>query len=163
MKRSTPALAFFATAVFAYCTRPISSAFYLAEAQTTPITQNPQTWAQTQTFLAHNIYSYSTVTASTTHSIAGGQTAPLSDLSLVNAANASDAVGLPACINGTEIIVISVGSTATMAVYPQLSTDTIDGGSAGASVALTAAHRGANFYCNGSHNWTSDLFGAVSS
>ena len=103
------------------------------------------------------------VTASTTHTIAGAT--PLSMMSLVDAANADDAVKLPPTSGavGQTWVVISVGSTATIAIYPGNSSDTIDGGSAGASTTLTAAHRGATFYCPVAGNWVSSLFGAVSS
>lgn len=101
------------------------------------------------------------ITASTTHSIAGA--AALSPISLVNAANANDAVKLPVSAAGMTYVVITVGSTATPNIYPGVSTDTIDGGSAGASVTLTALHRGAVFYCAVAGNWVSSLFGAVAS
>lgn len=138
---------------------------YNAIGQTTPITQQPQTWGFSQTYLGHNfaMTTGAAIVASTTHSIAGGQAAPLGDISVVNAANANDAVGLPKCVAGSLIVVISVGSTATFNIYPQNATDTIDGGTAGASVTLTSAHRGSSFYCGVTGNWTSDLFGAVSS
>lgn len=101
------------------------------------------------------------ITASTTHSIAGAT--PLAAISLVNAANANDAVKLPIATKGLTYCVITVGSTATPNVYPGQSADTIDGGSAGASVTLLAAHRGAYFICAVAGNWTSTLFGAVAS
>jgi hypothetical protein len=101
----------------------------------------------------------SSVTASTTHTIVGATA--LTPISLVNAANANDAVKLPVATAGLTYTVITVGSTATPNVYPGQSADTIDGGSAGASVTLTAAHRGATFYCAVAGNWVSSLFGAV--
>jgi hypothetical protein len=104
----------------------------------------------------------SSVTASTTHTLAGA-TQLTGSRALVNAANASDAVKLPIATAGATYIVFSVGSVATMAIFPGQSADTIDGGTAGASVSLTSAHRGAQFYCVVAGNWISDLIGAVSS
>ena len=102
------------------------------------------------------------VTASTTHTLAGA-TQLANGINLVNAANANDTVKLPVAIKGATVVVITVGSVATPAIFPGQSADTIDGGSAGASVTLTAAHRGATFYCAVAGNWVSSFFGAVAS
>lgn len=104
----------------------------------------------------------STATASTTHTLAGA-TQLTGSRCLVNAANANDAVKLPIALAGLTYTVFSVGSVATMAIFPGQSADTIDGGTAGASVTLTSAHRGSVFYCVVAGNWISDLLGAVSS
>lgn len=102
------------------------------------------------------------LTAGTTQTLAGATA--LSTVSVVNAANANDGVkfGVAATGSGRIFIVVSVGSTATMQVWPNLA-DAIDGGTAGAAVTLTAAHRVAVFIDTAANNWTSALLGAVSS
>ena len=102
------------------------------------------------------------VTAGTTQTLAGATA--LATVSVVNAANASDGVkfNVAASGSGRLFIVISVGSTATMKVWPNAS-DKIDGGSAGVAVTLTSAHRVAVFIDSAANNWTSALLGAVSS
>ncbi len=102
------------------------------------------------------------VTASTTQTLVGA-TQLVPGINLVNAANASDAVKLPKAVAGITCVVITVGSTATPQIFPGQSADKIDGGTAAASVNLTAAHRGATFYCAVAGNFVSSLFGAVSS
>lgn len=103
------------------------------------------------------------VTASTTHTLAGSPNLP-GQINLVNAANANDSVQAPfPALPGAWFVVISVGSTATMAIFPDIATDKIDGGTAGAFVTLTAAHRGAMFFCAVAGNWVTSLFGTVAS
>lgn len=101
--------------------------------------------------------------AGTTQTLAGA-TALRAGVSVVNAANASDGVkfNVPASGSGRIFIVISVGSTATVKVWPNLA-DAIDGGTAGAGVTLTSAHRVAVFIDSAVNNWTSALLGAVAS
>lgn len=67
---------------------------------------------------------------------------------------------LPVVANNVAVV---NGTGATIKVYPATASGTIDGGSAGAAVTLTSAHRGATFYNVGADVWTSQLFGAVSS
>ncbi len=101
------------------------------------------------------------VTAGTTQTLAGA--AALSPLSIVNAANANDGAALPAASgSGAVYLVITVGSTATPKIWPQAA-DKIDGGTTGAAVTLTAAHRAALFVDTAANNWTSFLLGAVAS
>jgi hypothetical protein len=99
------------------------------------------------------------VTASTTHSIAGATA--LKPLSIVVCANANDAVKLPVATLGLVYTVITVGAAATPAIYPGQAGDQIDAVAAGSPTTLTAAHRGATFYCDTAGHWTSALFGAV--
>ncbi len=99
------------------------------------------------------------VTASTTHSIVGATA--LKPLSIVVCANANDAVKLPIATIGLVYTVITVGAVATPAIYPGQSGDQIDAVAAGSPTTLTAAHRGATFYCDTAGHWTSSLFGAA--
>ena len=100
-----------------------------------------------------------TVTASTTHSIAGAT--PLLPMSIIKCANAGDAVSLPPATAGLFYVAITVGAAASPAVYPGLSTDQIDAITAGSPTTLTAANRGRLFFCDTPGHWTSSLFGAV--
>ena len=101
------------------------------------------------------------VTAGTTQTLAGSTA--LAPLSIVNAANANDGAALPAASgSGAVYVVITVGSTATPKIWPQAA-DKIDGGTAGAAVTLTAAHRAAVFIDTSAGNWQSFLLGAVAS
>ncbi len=98
-------------------------------------------------------------TASTTQSLAGAT--PISGMALVNAVNAGDAIGLPQAVAGEWCAVDIVASTAAPTIYPGLSTDKIDGGTAGAGVSLTVAHRGFFFMCFVTGNWVSSQFGVA--
>lgn len=73
------------------------------------------------------------------------------------------AVILPTGVFGDARLVYNTGgaSSQTVSIYCQ-STDTIDGGSAGGHVTLTAAHRAAWFYCVAANTWISALVGVVS-
>jgi hypothetical protein len=73
------------------------------------------------------------------------------------------AVILPTGVAGDERLVYNSGgaSAQTITIYCQ-GTDTIDGGSAGGTVTLTVAHRGAKFFCVATNTWISSLIGAVS-
>lgn len=85
------------------------------------------------------------ITASTTHSIAGG-TPLTSEFNYIGTcANVGDAVTLPAMNPGQSVEVWNAGANAA-AVYPAASGVTIDGGSAGAAVTLSATKR-AKFLC----------------
>ena len=101
-------------------------------------------------------------TLSTTQTLAGA-TQLVNGLNQVNAASANDAGKLPPAVAGSVVDVVTVGSTATPQIFPGLSSDKIDGGTAGASVTLTALHRGATFRCVVAGNWISSLYGAVAS
>jgi hypothetical protein len=102
------------------------------------------------------------ITAGTTQTLAGATA--LKTVSVVNAATLNDGVkfGVAATGSGRIFIVISVGSTATMKVWPNAA-DKIDAGTTGAAVTLTSAHRVAVFIDTAANNWTSALLGAVSS
>lgn len=102
------------------------------------------------------------IVASTTQSLAGG-TPITAMLTLVNALNAGDAVTLPQALPGAFYALDIVASTAAPTVYPGLSSDKIDGGTAGAGVSLTVAHRGFFFMCFVAGNWTTAQFGAAAS
>lgn len=78
----------------------------------------------------------------------------------VTTGSANQGVCLPGAKGGRRILVVNA-TGATIKIYPNGS-DTIDGGSASASVTLTSAHRGAEFICVGAGNWTSSLLGAAS-
>jgi hypothetical protein len=137
-----------------------------ALAQSTPITAMPNIWGALQQFSGGGWTTQTcAVTANTTQTRAGALLSPLCQVSVVNAANASDAVGLPSCTVannniGAWIVVITVGSTATPVVWAATG-GSIDGGTN--NVTLTAAHRGASFYCVSANTWISQLFGAVAS
>ena len=101
------------------------------------------------------------ITAGTTQTLAGATA--LKPLSIVNAANGNDGAALPtASGSGSVYFVITVGSAATPKIWPQ-ATDKIDGGTTGAAVTLTAAHRAAVFVDTSANNWQSFLLGAVAS
>lgn len=85
------------------------------------------------------------ITASTTHSIAGGTPLTAEFNYIGTCANIGDAVTLPALSPGQAVEVWNAGANAA-AVYPAASGVTIDGGSAGASVTLSSTKR-AKFLC----------------
>lgn len=95
-----------------------------------------------------------TITASTTHTIAGGTKLLGKYNNITVCANAGDAVVLPALPNpGAEIWVFNNGAAAG-AVYPGNAADQIDAVSAGGSVTLTNA-KGAVFVCYVAGKWSS--------
>lgn len=67
---------------------------------------------------------------------------------------------LPLAKGGRRVIVFN-GTGNTIKVWPS-GANTIDGGTASASVTLTSAHRGAEFICFDAGDWISTLLGAVS-
>ncbi len=102
------------------------------------------------------------------NTIAGGTTAaptpitqPVSNVTTADSTHI--AVILPTGVAGMQQFVYNSGGAVseTVSIYCQ-STDTIDGGSAGGNVTLTAAHRAATFYCVKANTWISALIGAVS-
>jgi hypothetical protein len=90
----------------------------------------------------------------------GGATATTGNIVNVTTGTANQGILLPVTANNVAVI---NGTGNTIKVYPATAAGTIDGGSAGAAVTLTSAHRGATFYNVGADVWTSSLFGAVSS
>lgn len=90
----------------------------------------------------------------------GTATATTGNIVNVSVGTANQGILLPVVSNNVAVI---NGTGNTIKVYPATAAGTIDGGSAGAAVTLTSAHRGATFYNIGSDVWTSSLFGAVSS
>ena len=102
------------------------------------------------------------VTAGTTQTLAGAT--PLkTSVSVVNAATANDGVALPAATGSGAIrLVITVGSTATPKIWPQVG-DKIDAAATSAAVTLTAANRSAIFVDVAAGQWRSFLLGAVAS
>lgn len=64
---------------------------------------------------------------------------------------------------GPVAVFVNNATGATIKIYPATSAGTIDGGSGGAAVTLTSAHRAAYFYPIGQDKWVSALVGAVSS
>jgi hypothetical protein len=100
------------------------------------------------------------ITASTTHTIAGG-TPLTSEVNVISTcANAGDAVTLPALTVGQTVDIFNNGAAAA-AVYPATSSYTIDGGSAGASVTLTNAKR-CRYLCVAANTIISAQLGVVS-
>ena len=75
-------------------------------------------------------------------------------------ANSGDAVTLPALTAGQSVEVFNDGAN-PMKVFPNGASDTIDGGSGGASVTLTNAKR-AKFICVAANTIISAQLGAVS-
>jgi hypothetical protein len=69
---------------------------------------------------------------------------------------------LPPAVAGTNITVFNYGAN-TLTIYPYATTDTIDGGSAGASTTLSATNRAVGFFATSAGAWRSGLLGAVSS
>ena len=100
-------------------------------------------------------------TASTTQTLAGATQLLPWAINTITCAHANDAVKLPVALSGETCVIVTVGAAATPQVFPGLSTDQIDAVTAGASTTLTAAHRGATFYCDKDGHWTSSLFGAA--
>lgn len=83
--------------------------------------------------------------------------------SIVNVATGTSNQGI--LLPPGQVIGSVINATgATIKIYPATPAGTIDGGSAGAAVTLTSAHRGATFYpLPGTDKWASALIGAVSS
>lgn len=101
------------------------------------------------------------LTASTTHSIAGG-TPITAEVNLISTcANAGDAVTLPALTVGQAVDIYNAGAAAA-GVYPAASGVAIDGGSAGAAVTLTNGQR-CRYTCTAANTIVSAKLGAVSS
>lgn len=100
------------------------------------------------------------LTASTTHTIAGGT--PLTgEINVVGtAANSGDAVTLPALAIGQSVEVYNAGAN-PIGVYPNASGVAIDGGSAGAAVTLTNARR-CRFTCTATNTIISAQLGVAS-
>jgi len=100
------------------------------------------------------------LTASTTHTRAGGTalTAPVNRFTTV--AGAGDAATLPPLSPGQGVVVYNDGASA-MAVFPNGASDSIDGGSAGASVVLTNAKR-CLYFCVAANTIVSSQLGAAS-
>lgn len=69
---------------------------------------------------------------------------------------------LPAAAAGALVLVLNYGAN-TLAIYPFDAASTIDGGSANASVNLSAASRGAWFTCVSAGVWVSEIIGATTS
>lgn len=86
------------------------------------------------------------ITASTSSDLAGGTELNSRHNVIATCANAGDSVRLPgSCGKGAEVFVRNNGA-ASADVFPPTSTATINGGSAGAAVAVAAA-KGAVFVC----------------
>lgn len=84
-----------------------------------------------------------------------------SSLVNVTTGTSNQGISLPPC---TVPSYVNNATGATIKIYPFTAAGTIDGGSAGAAVTLTSAHRGAWFYpLPGIDLWASALIGAVSS
>ena len=100
------------------------------------------------------------ITASTTHTIAGG-TALTTEINVIaTCASAGDAVTLPPLAPGQSAEVYNAGAAAA-GVYPAASGVAIDGGSAGAAVTLTNGKR-AKFTCIAANVITSAQLGVAS-
>ena len=100
------------------------------------------------------------LTASTTQTRAGALALTEIVNNIGTVATSGNAVGLPAAVAGTAVIVFNGGANPA-AVFPAAAADTIDGGSAGASVTLTNAKR-AWFFCVATGTWISAQLGVVS-
>ena len=102
----------------------------------------------------------STVTASTTHSIAGAT--PLAAIwnVIATCANAGDAVALPASVPGAVANIVNSGAAAA-GIYPAAATDAIDTGAAGSPATLSAGKRAA-FICIAAGTWVSAQLGVAS-
>ncbi len=101
------------------------------------------------------------ITASTTQTRVGGYALTKALNVVATAANSGDAVTLPAMTAGQSVTIFNNGAN-PIKVFPNGSGDTIDGGSAGASVTLTNANRCA-FECVAAGVILSAKLGAVSS
>lgn len=100
------------------------------------------------------------LTASTTQTRAGALALTTAINNLATVANSGDAVGLPAAVAGAFVIVLNGGANPAK-VFPLGSADTIDGGSAGASVTLTNAKR-CLYLCVAAGVWISAQLGVAS-
>jgi hypothetical protein len=100
------------------------------------------------------------ITAAGTGQATGYQlTQPVNYISTVAAGTF---VNLPRAIQGAYALVFNYGAN-TLGIGTYLATDTIDGVIGTTGTTLTAAHRGALFYCVSPGVWISFLLGAVSS
>lgn len=101
------------------------------------------------------------VVASTTHTLAGATQLTFGMAVIGTCANAGDAVKLqPNPQPRQEQLVVNNGAQAA-AVFPGESTTTVDGGSAGASVPLSAG-KSTLFVCHVAGAWTSAVTGGHS-
>ncbi len=100
------------------------------------------------------------LTASTTQTRVGGLALTNRINRLTTVANAGDAVTLPALAAGQRVIVINAGAHAA-SVFPNGSSDAIDGGTAGAAVTLTNPNR-AEFICIAANTIISAQLGSAS-
>ena len=104
--------------------------------------------------------SQQSVTANGTTQAAGTQiTATITNFTTV----ASSGVAiLPKAVAGSVLLVLNNGAN-TLTLYPYATTDTIDGGTAGASTTLSTTSRGAWFYAVTTGVWISAIVGATTS
>lgn len=93
------------------------------------------------------------LTASTTQTLVGALQLTGDYNNVTTVANSGDAVKLPAATLGARVWVTNSGGN-PMGVFPQASTDIIDGGSAGAKVTCTNA-KSAMFTCIAAGVWQS--------
>jgi hypothetical protein len=100
------------------------------------------------------------ITASTTHSIAGGTALTASVNVVSTCANAGDALTLGMANIGESMDIYNAGAAAA-GVYPPSSSIAIDGGTAGAPVTLGAGHR-ATFTLTAANTIVSALLGGTS-
>lgn len=98
--------------------------------------------------------------ASTTHTIAGGTPLTAAVNVIATCANSGDAVTLAALAIGQSQEVYNAGA-APAGVYPAASGVAIDGGTAGAAVTLTNAHR-CRYTCVAANTITSAQLGVAS-
>lgn len=100
------------------------------------------------------------LTASTTQTRTGGLALTKAINRVTTVTNSGDAVTLPALTAGQSVEVFNDGAN-PMKVFPNGASDTIDGGSGGASVTLTNAKR-AKFICVAANTIISAQLGAIS-
>jgi hypothetical protein len=101
-----------------------------------------------------------TITASITQTRAGGTALTTKYNNVTVVANAADAVTLPALTAGQGVVVFNNGAHSA-SVFPNGASDTIDGGSGGASVALANTKR-CLYFCVATNTILSAQLGAVS-
>lgn len=101
------------------------------------------------------------ITASATQTQAGGYALTKAVSVVATSAASGNAVTLPALTAGQSVLVFNNGAN-PIKVFPNGASDTIDGGSAAASVTLTNANR-CEFVCVAANTIISAKLGAVSS
>lgn len=99
--------------------------------------------------------------ASVTQTRVGGLALTASVSVVATVGSAGDAVTLPALLPGQSVDVYNAAGVNSMKVFPNGATDTIDGGSAGASVNLAATKR-CRYTCVAANTIISAQLGVVS-